>query len=128
MQTLIIFNTIIRTGPRTTHVFRAGDLVPAGTILVTPDIYIDKYINVNSKLKLENIIKLKHYMHKWSEHLANQVGYCETTFLALPRIAYIIFNRVVAGKTTILRQKSQLSHYYYRIATKLVKTHHYLLL
>jgi len=31
------------------------------------------------------------------------------------------------GKTT-LRQKSQQAHYYYRIATKLAKAYHYLLL
>jgi len=29
---------IVRTGPRATHVLRAGDLVPAGTMLVMPDI------------------------------------------------------------------------------------------
>jgi len=38
VKTLIMFNTIIRTGPRTTHVVRAGDLMPAGTTLVTPAI------------------------------------------------------------------------------------------
>jgi len=27
---------IVRTGPRATHVVRVGDLVPAGTMLVTP--------------------------------------------------------------------------------------------
>jgi len=27
---------IVRTGPRATYVVRAGDLVPAGTMLVTP--------------------------------------------------------------------------------------------
>ena len=29
---------IFRTGLRAPHMFRAGDLVPAGTVLVTPDI------------------------------------------------------------------------------------------
>jgi len=29
---------IVRTSPRETHVVRAGDLVPAGTMLVTPDL------------------------------------------------------------------------------------------
>jgi len=32
------------------------------------------------------------------------------------------------GKTTVLRQKSQQTYYYYRIATKLAKTYQYLLL
>jgi len=29
-------HVIFRTSPRATHMFRAGDLVPAGTMLVTP--------------------------------------------------------------------------------------------
>jgi len=29
---------IVSTSPRTTHVIHAGDLVPAGTVLVTPDL------------------------------------------------------------------------------------------
>jgi len=32
------------------------------------------------------------------------------------------------GKTTLLRQKSQQAHYYYRLATKLAKANHCLLL
>jgi len=32
------------------------------------------------------------------------------------------------GKATLLRQKSQQAHNYYRIATKLTKAYHYLLL
>jgi len=44
-------------------------------------------------------------------------------------LAYIIFNRPVVGKTTLLCQKSQQTHYYYRIATKLAKAfNQYLLL
>jgi len=39
----------------------------------------------------------------------------------------MIFNRPVVGKTT-LPQKSQQTHYYYSIATKLAKACHYLLL
>jgi len=66
--------------------------------------YIDKYINNYSRVKPENIIKLKHYMHDGLN--IYQAKYCETTYLALPRIAYITFNRPVADKTT-LRQKSQ---------------------
>jgi len=31
-------NVIFRRGPRSTHVVLAGDLVPAGTTLVTPDL------------------------------------------------------------------------------------------
>jgi len=39
-----------------------------------------------------------------------------------------MFNRSVVGKTTLLRQKSQQAHYYYRILTKFEKAYHYLLL
>ena len=52
----------------------------------------------------------------------------ETTFLAVARIAYIIFNSRVVDKTRLLHQKSQQTHYYYRIATKLAKAWQYLLL
>ena len=31
---------IFRTGPRATYLFLAGDLVPAGTTLVTPALHI----------------------------------------------------------------------------------------
>ena len=50
-----------------------------------------------------------------------QTKYCKTTFLASPCLCYILFNRPVVGKTALLRQKSQQTHYYYRIATKLQK-------
>jgi len=41
------------------------------------------------------------------------------TIVAIPLTAYtyIIFNRPVTGKTTLLRQKLQQTHYYYRVAT-----------
>jgi len=55
-----------------------------------------------------------------------QTKYCKTTFLASPCLCYILFNRLVVGKTTLLRQKSQQIHY--RIATKLAKAYQYLLL
>jgi len=58
----------------------------------------------------------------------SQTKYCETTFLALPRIVYIIFNRQLVGKTKLFRQKSQPTHFYYIIATKLVNIYQYLLL
>jgi len=70
-------------------------------------------------------MKLKHYMHNALSIYENK--YCKT-FLALPRLSYIIFNRPVVGKKTLLRQKSQQIHYYYRITTKLAKTYQYLLL
>jgi len=54
--------------------------------------------------------------------------YRKTMFLALPRLSYIIFNRPVGDKAMSLRQKSQQTHYYYRIATKLAKAYQYLLL
>ena len=55
-----------------------------------------------------------------------QTKYCR--FLALPRLSYILFNRPVVVKTTLLRQKSQQTHYYYRIATEVPKEYQYLLL
>jgi len=36
-----------------------------------------------------------------------QTKRCKTTFLALPRITYIIFNRPVEGKTKLLPQQLQ---------------------
>jgi len=45
-----------------------------------------------------------------------QTKYCKTMFLALPCISYILFNRPIVGNTALLRQKSQQTHYYYRIA------------
>jgi len=57
-----------------------------------------------------------------------QIKYCKTTFLTLPCLSYILFNRPVVGKTSVLRLKSQQTHYYYRIATKLAKAYLYLLL
>jgi len=50
---------------------------------------------------------------------------------ALPRLCYIVFNRLVVGKTTLLRRKSQQLAYplslAYKIATKLAKAYQYLL-
>jgi len=68
-------------------------------------------------------MKLKHYAHNGLS--IYQTKYCKTTFLALPCISYILFNRPVAGKTALLSQKSQQTHYY-RIATK--HAYQYLLL
>jgi len=39
-----------------------------------------------------------------------------------------MFNRPVVGKATLSLQKSQQTHYYHRIATKLAKAYHYMLL
>ena len=50
-----------------------------------------------------------------------QNKFCEATFFALPRIAYITCNRPVVGKTKSLCKKSQQSHCYCRIANKLIK-------
>jgi len=36
-----------------------------------------------------------------------ETKYCKTTCLALPRLSYIIFNRSVVDKTTLLRPKSR---------------------
>jgi len=71
-------------------------------------------------------MKLKRYMHNGLS--VYQTKYCKTTFLALPRLSYIIFNRPVVGKTKLLRQKSQQTHYYCRIATKLANAYQYPLL
>jgi len=59
-----------------------------------------------------------------------QTKYCKTTFLVLTRLSYITFNCQVMGKKHcyVLRQKSQQTHDYYRIATKLAKPYQYLLL
>jgi len=57
-----------------------------------------------------------------------QTKYCKTTFLAFPCLSYILFNRPVVGKTSVLRLKSQQTDYYYRIATKFAKACLYLLL
>jgi len=56
-----------------------------------------------------------------------QTKYCDTTFLALPHIAYIIFNCPIVGKTTLLYQKLQQTHHNYRIAPKIAKTYQNLL-
>jgi len=57
-----------------------------------------------------------------------QTKYYKTTFLALPCLSYVILNRPVVGKTTLLCEKSQHTHYYFRIANKLAKAYQYLLL
>jgi len=71
-------------------------------------------------------MKLKHCMYNGLSFY--QTTYCKTTFLTLPRVTYIIFNRPVVGKATLLRSKSQQTHCYYRIATKLAKAYQYVLL
>jgi len=71
-------------------------------------------------------MKLKHYMHTGLSFY--QATYCKTTFPALPRQSYIILFRPVVGKTTLLCPKSQQTHYYYRIVTKLAKAYQYRLL
>jgi len=80
----------------------------------------------SSQAPFENIIKLKSYMHNGLN--IYQTKYCETTFLALPCLCYTLFNCLVVGKTALLRQNLQQSHYYYRIVTKLAKAYQYLLL
>jgi len=87
-------------------------------------IYIGKYLNNYNRVKPENIIKLKHNMHYGLS--IYQTKYCKTMFLALSRLSYIIFNRPVVGKATLLRKSQQI--HYYRIATKLTKAYQYLLL
>jgi len=77
----------------------------------------DKYLNNYSRVKPENIMKLKHYMHNGLSFY--QITNCKTTFPALPRLSYIIFDLPVVCKNTLLRPKAQQNHYYYRIATKL---------
>jgi len=41
-----------------------------------------------------------------------QTKYRKTAFLALPCLSSILVNRPVVGKTALLRQKSQQTHYY----------------
>jgi len=84
--------------------------------------YIDKYmkyINNYNRVKPENITKLKLYMHNGLS--IYQSKYCKTTFIALPCLSYILFDRPVVGKTVSSRQKSQQTQYHCRIATKLPK-------
>jgi len=69
---------------------------------------------------------LKRYIHNGLS--IYQTKYGKTKFLASPYQCYILLNRQVVGKTALLRLKSQQTHYYYRIATKLAKAHQYLLL
>jgi len=69
---------------------------------------------------------LKQYIHNGLS--IYQTTYCKTTFLALPRLLYIIFNRPVVDKTTLLRPKSQRTQYYDKIATNITKAYQYLLL
>jgi len=71
-------------------------------------------------------MKLKHYMHNALS--IYRTKYCETTFLALPHLSNIIFNRPVVGKTKLFRQKSQQTHYYCRSATKCANACQYPLL
>ena len=54
--------------------------------------------------------------------------FCKTTFLAFPRLAYLMRNLLVMGKTVLLRRKPQQTNYYYRFATKLAKSYQYQLL
>jgi len=69
-------------------------------------------------------MKLKHDMYNGLR--IYQTKYCKTTFLVLAPLSYIIFNRPVVDKRTLLRQKSQRTHYYYyRIAIKLAKAYKY---
>ena len=57
-----------------------------------------------------------------------QTKYGKTTFVAMPRLSYIILNHPVMGKTTLLHQKSQQTHYYYRRVIKPYNAYQYLLL
>jgi len=58
-----------------------------------------------------------------------QNKFCKTAILAYHAYPVLIFNRPVVGKTTVLRQKSYQTHYYYyRIATTLAKAYKNLLL
>jgi len=57
-----------------------------------------------------------------------QTKYCKTKFLTSSCLSYILFNRPVAGKTALLRQKSHQTHYYCRIAIKFAKVSQYPLL
>jgi len=80
-------------------------------------------LNLRTTIKLN----LKHYMQNGLS--IYQTKYYKTTFLALYKhLSYIKFNCRVVGKTTLLRQKSQQIHDYYRIATKFAKAYQYQLL
>ena len=51
----------------------------------------------------------------------NQTKYCKTSFLALPCLSCLLFNRPVVAKTSWLHLKSQQTDDYYRIAPELAK-------
>jgi len=55
-----------------------------------------------------------------------QTKFCETTFRLITTL--ILHNILFVHKTTLLRQNSQQTHHYCRIATKLAKAYQYLLL
>jgi len=57
----------------------------------------------------------------------SEIEIYQTKFLALPHIAYIIFNCPIVGKPTLLCQKLQQTHHNYRIAPKIAKTYQNLL-
>jgi len=65
-------------------------------------------------------IALIFYMHNGLR--INETKNGKTTFLALSRLAYLIFNHPIVGKTKPLRQKWQQIQCYLRIANKLAKT------
>jgi len=76
---------------------------------------ISTYITpVESRVKHENAIKLKHYMYNALS--IYQTKYCKNTFLAVPRLSYITSNHQVVGKTTLLHQKLKQTYDYYRIS------------
>jgi len=49
-------SVIFRTGPRATHMVRAGDLVPGGTTLVTPDVEWPQRLGKRKPSAWQNIL------------------------------------------------------------------------
>jgi len=63
-----------------------------------------------------------------SIYQTKKVLHRKTTFLAFPRLAYLICNLLVMGTTVLLHRKSQQANYYFRFATKPAKVYEYQLL
>jgi len=79
------------------------------------------------RVKPENIVNVKHYTHnELSIYQTKQVLQHHVSCLPTPSLLNMQY--LLVGKTTLLRQKSQQTNYYFRIATKLAKAYQYKLL
>jgi len=84
------------------------------------------YVNNYSRVKPENIIKLKRYMRNGLS--IYQTKYCKTTFLTMPILYSIQLSS--SGQNNIITPEVATNPLLlqYRLATKLAKAYQYLLL